>query len=672
MNMTKHEIFSRRQLLKSAGAFGLGAALGRFAPAYAGTTGQAQSPALSGNVIDLEIDDLPFKVNGRTGSAIALNGTVPGPLLRLREGQEAVIRVNNRLKETSSIHWHGILLPPAMDGVPGVSFAGIQPQSVFTYRFPVTQSGTYWAHSHSGGQELLGLYFPLIIDPVEPEPFQYDRDYVVMFSDWSFESPEAIISRLKKRSGYYNYDRRTMADFFRDAGRNGFSATFKERWDWSKMRMDPTDFADVTGYTYTYLMNGLTPEANWTGLFKPGERVRLRFIDAGAMTYFDVRIPGLRMTVVQAHGQNVKPVEVDEFRIGPGETYDVIVQPEDRAYTVFSEAMDRSGYTRGTLAPRAGMTAEVPPRRPRPLRTMADMGMSEMEGMGGAKATEGMKGMKGMEGAKATEGMKGMDMGAAGKKAEKMPGMDMAGHDMQGMDAAEKSRQRISAQRQAAIDAARKGQDMGGMKMDAKMGGMKMGGTGGPAALKGPSLPGSPPVMHGPDTHGAGNSSVAMSEINRLDDPGSGFEGVEGKILVYADLQSVTPFYDQREPEREIELHITGNMERYSWSFDGKKYSEAKQPIAFRYGERLRLILVNDTMMEHPIHLHGMWMVLENGQGANQPLLHTVSVKPAERLSVAITADAPGQWVMHCHLLLHMELGMLRVIEVSPASEVKS
>ena len=662
---------TRRKLLRGAGAVGALTLFERFAPAYAWTDAQraalvpepggysgAQS-ATGDGVIDLEIDDLPFKVNGRTGSAVALNGTVPGPLLRLREGQEAVIRVTNRLKETSSIHWHGILLPPAMDGVPGVSFAGIQPQSVFTYRFPVKQSGTYWAHSHSGGQELLGLYFPLIIDPIEPEPFQYDRDYVVMLSDWSFESPGRIVAKLKKQPGYYNFQRRTTTDFFRDVGRNGFSATMKERWDWSKMRMDPTDFADVTGYTYTYLMNGLTPEANWTGLFRPGERVRLRFIDAGAMTYFDVRIPGLKMTVVQAHGQNVKPVEVDEFRIAPGETYDVIIQPEDRAYTLFAESLDRSGYTRGTLAPSAGMTAAVPPRRPRPLRTMADMGMD-------------MSGMEAMAGAKATEGMKGMDMSAALNNAEKMPGMDMAGHDMKGMAAAEKSRQRISAQRQAAIDAARKGSDMGGMKMDAKMGGMKMGGTGGPSALMGPSLPGSPAVMHGPDTHGAGNSSVAMSERNRLDDPGSGFEQATGKVLVYADLQSVTPFYDQREPEREIELHITGNMERYMWSFDGKKYSEAKQPIAFRHGERLRLILVNDTMMEHPIHLHGLWMALENGHGANQPLLHTVSVKPAERLSVAITADAAGQWVMHCHLLLHMELGMFRVIEVSPGSEVKS
>lgn len=644
--------------MRGAGALGALAAFERFIPAYAwaGAKSAALTPQTGGTsnqggagVIDLEIDDLPFEVNGRPGSAIAMNGSVPGPLLRLREGQEAVIRVNNRLKETSSIHWHGLILPPDMDGVPGVSFAGIQPQSVFTYRFPVKQSGTYWAHSHSGGQELLGLYFPLIIDPVEPEPFRYERDYVVMLSDWSFESPERIINKLKKRGGYYNFQRRTMADFFRDVQRNGFPATVKERWSWSKMRMDPTDFADVTGYTYTYLMNGLPPEANWTGLFNARERVRLRFIDAGAATFFDVRIPGLKMTLVQAHGQNVQPVVVDEFRIGPGETYDVIVQPEERAYTVFAEPMDRSGYTRGTLAPRAGMTAAVPARRPRPLRTIADMGMD-------------MSGMEGMEG---MGGMVNMNMGAPRRNAASAPGADMAGHGMHGMDAAEQGRRRLEERREAMENAAESGHDMSGMGM----GGMKMG-VGGKNGLMGPALPGSAPVMHGPDTHGAGADTVAMVSRSRLDDPGSGFESVGGKVLTYADLRSLTPFYDQREPAREIELHITGNMERFMWSFDGKKYSEASEPIPFRYGERLRLILVNDTMMEHPIHLHGMWMVLENGQGANQPLLHTVSVKPAERVSIAITADAPGQWAMHCHLLLHMEMGMFRVVEVSP--EVKS
>ena len=636
---------TRRVWLQQASALGAWAVLERLAPAYAWaeTTAAAVRPRpqpnpsgqTGGTAIDLTIDDLAFTVDGRVGGAVAMNGSVPGPLVRLREGQDAVLRVTNHLTEITSIHWHGLILPPDMDGVPGVSFAGIQPGETFTYRFPVRQSGTYWAHSHSGGQELLGLYFPLIVDPIEPEPFTYDRDYVLLLSDWSFESPAAIIANLKRRGGYYNFQRRTMADFFRDVRRNGWSATLAERWRWSKMRMDPTDFADVTGYTYMYLMNGLTPNANWTGIVRPGERVRLRCIAAGAMTFFDVRIPGLRMTLVQADGQNVTPVEIDEFRIGPGETYDVIVRPEDRAYTVFAESLDRSGYARGTLAPRQGMSAAVPPRRPRPLRTMRDMGM-DMSGM---------------------EGMSGMDTGAAAKMGEPMPGMDTGGHNAHGLPAVEKTRDQILDRREALQQGAPQEHEMSAMK------------TAGGKALAGPALPGSPPVMHGPDTHGPGSSSIAMSVRSRLDDPGSGFEGVEGKVLVYTDLQSLAPLPDLREPTREIELHITGNMERYMWSFDGKKYSEAKIPIPFRYGERLRLILVNDTMMEHPIHLHGMWMELENGYGARKPRKHTVNVKPAERLSVAITADAPGRWAMHCHLLLHMELGMFRVVEVSRPTE---
>ena len=613
---------SRRALLERAAALSAWAALGPSPPVFAWAdssraalprSASAQAASAAG-IIDLTVADLGLPVDGRIGSAMAVNGTVPGPLVRLREGQDAVLRVTNRLNEVASIHWHGIILPPDMDGVPGVSFAGIKPGETFTYRFPVRQSGTYWAHSHSGGQELLGVYFPLIIDPAEPEPFAYDHDYVVMLSDWSFESPATIISKLKKQSGYYNFQKRTLADFLDDVQANGLWVTIKERASWAKMNMDPTDFADVTGYTYTYLLNGLTPAANWTGLFTPGKKVRLRVIAAAAMTLFDVRIPGLKLQVVQADGQNVQPVEVDEFRIGPGETYDVIVEPGDRAYTLFAESLDRSGYARGTLAPRSGMTAAVPPLRPRPVRTMADMGM-DMSGM---------------------EGMPGMDTTAT-------PG-DTSGHGAHGLPAIQKAREEASHAQGAAHDAAAAG-----------------------SGLVGPAVPGSAPVMHGQDTHGAGNASIAMVTRSRLNEPGSGLEGIDSRVLVYADLRSLTPYPDRREPAREVELHITGNMQRYMWSFDGKKYSEAKAAIPFHYGERLRLVLVNDTMMEHPIHLHGMWMELENRAGDHQPRKHTVTVKPAERMTLAITADAPGRWAMHCHLLLHMEMGMFRVVEVSPA-----
>ena len=606
--------------------------------------------------IDLVIDTLAFRVKGRTGHAIAVNGTVPGPTIRFREGQDAVIRVRNHLSESTSIHWHGVLLPPAMDGVPGVSFAGIPPGAEFTYRFPVRQSGTYWAHSHSGAQELLGLYLPLVIDPIEPEPLASQRDHVIMLSDWSFLAPGKIIDKLKKDAGYFNYQRRTPADLFHDAAQKGPASAIGERLTWAKMRMDPTDFADVTGATYHYLINGLSPDANWTGLFSSGERVRLRFIAAGAMSYFDVRIPGLRMTVIQADGQNVRPIEVDQFRIAPGETFDVLVQPEDRAYTIFAESMDRSGYARGTLAPHAGMSAAVPSRRPRQVRTMADMGMGDMAGMEPKGKNKGDVDMAGMASPAVSPLLKPAPPVAANADPS------MAG--MSGMDTptAPAIMTPIIGSRPAA-----------GMKNDTNLDG------GGLAAERGLTLgstgaypPGSPAVSHGRDKHGSENSSVPMRLSNRLNEPGTGFTKKDGKVLTYADLASPNPQPDLREPTRAIELHLTGNMDRYEWSFDGKKYSEATTPIPFKRGERLRMILVNDTMMEHPIHLHGMWMELENGAGGNQPRKHTISVKPAERLSVAITPEEPGRWVLHCHLLLHMDLGMLRVVEVTGQRGVQS
>jgi len=622
------DLISRRLLLERVVALGMLAAVERLVPAYAVTNTTVnpglQTP-LSGDVIDLTISEQLFRLDGRTVPAITINGTIPGPVIRLKEGQQATLRVTNRLEEHTSIHWHGILLPPDMDGVPGVSFAGIEPGATFTYRFPVKQSGTYWFHSHSGGQELLGMYAPIIIDPIKPEPFRYEREYVVMLSDWSFESPEALLSNLKKQGGYYNFQKRTTGEFLTDVGRMGFWPALQNYLMWDQMRMDPTDFADVTGYTFTYLMNGLSPGGNWTGLYRPGERVRLRFINAAGMTFYDVRIPGLTMTVVQADGQNIQPVVVDELRMGVAETYDVIVKPvENRAYSIFAETIDRSGYARGTLAPRPGMSAAIPERRPRPLRTMEDMGMN-MEGMdmpGTKMPTDG--GMK-MLGTEPSSDMSSM------KPSDDNPHMEHMQHGqgmppMQGMH------------------------DMPGMKADD------------PHRSE---IPGAEPVKHGPDDHGPGNQTVAEYSQNRLREPGRGLEVSERRVLLYTDLKSLSPYPDQREPAREIELHLTGHMNRYIWSFDGKKYSEAREPIHFRYGERVRLTFVNDTMMEHPLHLHGMWMHLENGAGVHLPRKHTVIVKPAERLSVAISADAPGRWAFHCHLLLHMEAGMFRVVEVS-------
>lgn len=608
-DLNESDALTRRRFLQSTGALGLLAGLKSMVPAYAwqGTFAAASDATRHGlNVIGLLIRKTPFNIGERKGTAVTINGSVPGPLLRMREGETVTIRVTNQLEEDTSIHWHGILLPREMDGVPGVSFPGIKPGETFTYRYPVKQSGTYWYHSHSGTQEQTGHYGPLIIDPAEPDPFAYDREYVVMLSDWTFEDPHDVLMNLKKMSEYYNFQQRTVGEFFRDVSAEGWRATITDRLAWGKMRMNPTDIADVTGYTYTYLLNGLPPEANWTALFRPGERVRLRCINGSAMSYFNVRLPGLKMTVVQADGQNVQPVTVDEFQMGVAETYDVIVEPkEDRAYTLFAESLDRSGYTRGTLAPRQGMSAPIPKLRPRPLRSMVDMGM-DMGGMGG---------------------MEGMDMGGKSKAR--------GGHEghMQGMDM-------------------RSGSMAGGH--GDQMGAMPGMGKAGPVVAR-----------HGPTGHGPGNTAVATVQQNRLGEPGTGLEDVEHRVLVYNDLRSVKPFYDQRPPGREIELHLTGNMEQYMWSFDGESFSEVKGPIPFQYGERLRLTLVNDTMMEHPIHLHGMWMHLENGAGAHKPRKHTISVKPAERLSVEITADAPGNWAFHCHLFYHMEAGMFRVVNVS-------
>jgi len=605
---------TRRELLRTAGSAGALAAVHGLLPAWARSPVGLQAQAAA-REFDLTIGRTVIGIDGRRGGAVTINGAVPAPLLRFREGETVTLRVRNDLDEPTSIHWHGILLPFEMDGVPGVTFRGIPPGETFTYHYPVKQSGTYWYHSHSGLQEQLGHYGPLVIDPAGRDPVAYDREHVIVLSDWMFDNPYTVLEKLKKQEHYSNYQRRTVGDFFGDVAREGFGATVRDRLMWGRMRMAATDIADVTGHHYTYLMNGQGPDDGWYGLFTPGERVRLRFVNAGTMSYFNVRIPGLPMTVVQADGQNVEPVTVEEMQLAPAETFDVVVEPlEGRAYTVFAESMDRSGYARGTLAPQEGMSALVPELREPPVRTMVDMGMP-MDGMAMEAPTPAgadMPGMPGME----MPGMPGMTM-------PDMPGMTMPGMDMP------------AAEDEAA-------DSMAGM------------------ADVGPVV-----ARHGPDTHGPGNAGVAEVERNRLGEPGTGLQGVGHRVLVYTDLQALEP-YDRRPPDREIELHVTGNMERYMWSFDGVTFSEVRGPIPFRHGERIRLTLVNDTMMEHPLHLHGMWMELDNGRGDRSPRKHTISIKPAERLSVLIDADAPGRWAFHCHLLFHMAMGMFRVVEVSP------
>ena len=625
-NLMKHSgpTLNRRQFLRSTTALGMAAYAHQLLPAFSQDT--VERPVVkadSTGAIDLVIDETQIVIGGKSARATTLNGTVPGPLVRLQEGTEAVIRVTNRLKGDSSIHWHGIILPYQMDGVPGLSYDGIQPGETFEYRFPVTQNGTYWYHSHTGLQEQTGLYGPMIIDAAQREPWAYDREYVVMLSDWTFDDPHTLLAKLKKQADYSNYQQRTLLEFLRDTRKDGFVPTMKERLMWSKMRMMPTDFADITGHYYTYLMNGRDPDSNWTGLFKPGEKIRLRFINAAAGSYFDVRIPGLPMTVVQADGQNIAPVQVDEFRIAIAETYDVIVEPKaDQAYTIFAESMDRSGYARGTLAMRAGLSAAIPARRERPTLTMKDMGMDMSD----------MKGMSGMD------GMKGMDSMGGMKKMKPMPKGDAAMPDM------------VHSKMNMTPPSAPQSHGAHGSAMP----GMQHGGEDTAKTYR-----------HGTDTHGPGNTTVAMVSQSRLHEPGSGLEDAPWKVLVYTDLKSPAPGLDQRPPRREIELHLTGNMERYMWSFDGEQFSEGTEPIRLVHGERVRLTFVNDTMMNHPVHLHGMWLVLDNGNGQHNPRKHTINVKPAERLSADVTVDAPGNWAFHCHILFHMEMGMFRVVSVS-------
>lgn len=576
-----NQIIDRRSLLRAGAVGGAGLACSSLFPAWAQTGSPGlipQMPTLSGEDIRLTIGHSPFAVGGRTGHAITVNGVLPAPLIRLREGQNVRIHVENTLDEDTSIHWHGLILPFHMDGVPGISFPGILPKTTFTYEFPIVQNGTYWYHSHSGLQEQSGHYGPLVIDPADADPVAYDREHVIVLSDWTFLHPHALFGKLKQQGGYFNRQRQTFGGLI--GGEEDLARTMplEERVMWGEMRMDPADIADVTGTTYTFLVNGHGPQENWTGLFRPGERVRLRFINASAMTIFNVRIPGLPMTVVAADGQNVRPVETDEFQISVAETYDVVVTPtEDRAFTLVAESIDRSGMGRATLAPRMGMQAPVPPLRRKPVLGMKDMGMG------------------------------GMDHGA-------MPGMDHGSTSMShGM------------------------RDKSLVPDDVEV--------------------------------GVGVDMIAPMPVDRTGDRPLGLEDEPHRVLTYHDLAPLTPFHDKRQPTRSVDIHLTGNMERFMWSFDGKKLNEGAEPIRFARDERVRVNLINNSMMSHPIHIHGHFFELVTGMPHGHPIKHTVNVMPGGKASFDLTADAPGDWAFHCHLLYHMHAGMMNVVKVRPMDD---
>ncbi len=634
-------MIDRRSLLRGAVLAGGTAAFAPWFPAWAQPVSAGIStplPMLTGTDIALRIAHQMMMIDGRPSHAIGVNGSVPAPLIRLKQGTTVRLSVTNDLDEDSSIHWHGMLVPFQFDGVPGISFPGIKPRSTFVYEFPVIQAGTYWYHSHSGLQEQLGHYGPIVIDPAGPDPIAFDREHVVVLSDHSQLHPHLIFNKLKQQSGYFNYQKQTLAGLFA-----GNDQTSGERRQWGQMRMDPTDVSDVTGSTYTYLVNGHGPRDNWTALFSPGERVRLRIINASAMTAFNVRIPGLAMTVVQADGQNVRPVAVDEIQVAVAETYDVIVEPkDDRAYTLVGEAIDRSGLARATLAPRQGMAAEIPPLRPRPVATMKDMGL-DMSGGGS---------------------MAGMSHGASDSMSPSL----VRGEDF----TSEKNASATLTSRAAAIAGsmvtAQPGTMAGGhvgmdMSGGGAMAGMDMSGGDSMGSMSMRDPKNAPQVKMGP-----GVQTISPMPADRTGEPGQGLENAGHKVLVYRDLVAAERNPDIRAPDRAMEIHLTGNMERYMWSFDGVKLSDAKSPIPFLKDERVRVTLINDTMMGHPIHLHGHFFELVTGHGEFSPRKHTVNVAPGGKVTFDVTADAVGDWAFHCHMLYHMHAGMMRVVTVRPRS----
>ncbi|MCZ4279680.1 copper resistance system multicopper oxidase [Kiloniella laminariae] len=599
-----------------------------FALAFTGL----QTTSASAAVYDLTVDPVTIRTGDFTREGIGYNGSSPGPVLRFEEGEEVTINVTNNLAESTSIHWHGLILPPEMDGVPGISFDGIAPGETFTYKFPIVQSGTYWFHSHSHLQEPDGAYGAIVITPKKRDPFKFDRDYVVQLTDAHPHRAATILRNLKMMDDYYNRSQRTLGDFFSDMADKGLAKTLSDRGDWGEMRMTPTDIEDLQGYTP--LINGQDVTGNWTGIFAPGERVRLRFINSSAMAYFDIRIPGLQMTVVSSDGNNVQPVRVDEFRIAVAETFDVIVQPkDDQAYGIIAESMGRTAITRATLAPREGMIAALPELRAKPLLTMADMGMDHA----------------GMD--------MGMDMGG-------MEGMDHSGMDMSEGEVPETDHSQMDPAKMDHSQMDHSQVDMS--QMDHSQMDMSKSASGDMPGMDHSNMP----SMDHSNMPGMDHSNMPGMKKQASADPfyapGSGLTPVAaegGKFLSYADLKAQKPLYEHRDATREIELRLTGNMGRYSWSINGVKYEDA-DPIRLQYGERVRFKFVNETMMTHPMHLHGMWSILDNGNGKWNPVKHTISIAPGTTVYSETEVDAPGEWAFHCHLTYHMATGMFRKIVV--------
>ena len=585
------------------------------------TTALALGGVASAGEYNISVDRVTIETGEFTRTGVGYNGSQYPPTLRFKEGEDVVINVTNNLSEPTSIHWHGLILPYQQDGVPGISYPGIAPGETFTYRFPIVQNGTYWFHSHTEFQEPDGAYGAIIIDNKDREPYRYDREYVIQLADTHPHSGHRIMRNLKMSPDYYNRQQRTLLDFFSDAEEDGLDAALENREMWGEMRMMPTDIEDVQGFAA--LINGRSADAPFLAEFKPKERIRLRFINSSAMSYFDIRIPGLDMTVVQADGNNVTPVKVDEFRIAVAETFDVIVRPREAgAFNILAESMGRTAMARAGLVSDASLELpELPELRGDPLLTMADMRLSP--------AHQGA----GHEGHGAEHG--------GGHGASHGAGHSEATHTMPDGTVMTGEAHQDHSQHGGATHTMADGTVMaGGSHSDHSGHGGHM-------------------------NHGGGKASDPFYA------PGSGLvptaaEG--GKFLSYADLKAQTPLYEDREATREIELRLTGNMERYSWSINGIRYEDA-DPIVLQYGERVRFKFVNETMMTHPMHLHGMWFMVDNGAGERDPIKHVVSVSPGTIVYAETEVDAPGQWAFHCHLSYHAHSGMFRKVIVEGGPE---
>lgn len=613
--------------------------------------GSTAAPGALGAVREyhLTIAQEDVRIRDNTAGAMTINGQIPGPTLYFEKGDTARIHVTNEMNAATSIHWHGLLVPPSMDGVPFVTQVPIQPGATFVYEFPIRQTGTYWYHSHSELQEQSGLYGSIVIDDGR---HPVDRAYVVLLSDWTTEDPHEVLRTLKRGSHWYALEKGASQSIF-GAAKAGRLGDYFSR---ELQRMPPMDIADVA---YDYFLSNGRPETALAA--EAGEKVRLRVINGSATTYFHLNFSGGPMTIISADGQRVEPVKEDLFLIGVAETYDVLVTlPERGAYELRATAHDGSGVTSTWL----GQGEKHPARTiPRPdlyepmahgdagsvlaLTPAAAMGMSDARVEAGAFDHPGTghgghdMGLGEMPAAREHPGQHG----GGGSMARGMP--DHHGHGV-----AHKP-EHDAMPRESSPSAHVHGQ----MPAAEHVGHEQM-----PAA-------GAHVSAARPFSHRFGLLEADVASRPELASEG----GKERPSTPYARLKAAEPTDPPAgAPVREIRLTLDGDMQRYTWFIDNQPVSEA-DTIRVREGEVVRFILINRTMMHHPMHLHGHFFRVINGQGDRAPLKHTVDVAPMATTVIEFYTDEIGDWLFHCHLLYHMKSGMTRLVHYdgfAPAPEV--